>query len=67
MNLDLRMSQEIEKDISMRLEKLAAELVAGKATDYPDYKYRIGRIKALQEALEAVHEANERVIGVERK
>lgn len=67
MNLDLRMSQEIEKDISERLEKLAAELIAGKATDYPDYRYRIGRIKALQDALEAVHAANARVIGLERK
>lgn len=67
MNLDLRMSQEIEKEISERLEKLAAELVAGKATDYPDYKYRIGRIKSLQDALEAVRDANARVIGLERK
>jgi hypothetical protein len=67
MNLDLRMSQEIEKEISGRLEKLAAELISGKATDYPDYKYRIGRIKSLQDALEAVHEANARVIGLERK
>ena len=66
-SLDLRLYQEIEREIAERLEKLAAEVVAGKAIDLPDYKNRVGRIRGLQDALEIAREANARVIGIERK
>ena len=66
-SLDLRLYQEIEREIAERLEKLAAEVVAGKATDLPDCKHRVGRIRGLQDALEIAREANARVIGIERK
>ena len=37
-SLDLRFYREITEKISGELEKLAAELIAGKATDYSDYR-----------------------------
>lgn len=66
-SLDLRLYQEIEREIAERLEKLAAEVVAGKPTDFPDFKNRVGRIRGLQDALEIAREANARVIGIDRK
>ena len=66
-SLDLRLYQEIEREIAERLEKLAAEVVAGKATDLPDYKHRVGRIRGLQDALAVAQEAQKRVLGIDRK
>lgn len=67
MNLDLRLYQELEKDLSDELEKLAAELVGGKAQSFDDYRYRVGRMKGVQDALAIAQEAQARVLGVERK
>ena len=66
-SLDLRFYREITEKISGELEKLAAELIAGKATDHSDYKGRIGRIKGLQEALALAQEVQKDVLGIERK
>lgn len=66
MNLDLRLYQEMEKDISLQLEQLAAEILAGKVADFADYRHRIGRIKGLQDALVTLQDAQKRVLGVER-
>lgn len=67
MNLDLRLYQELEKDLSAELEKLAAELVGGRAQSFDDYRYRVGRIKGVQDALAIAQEAQKRILGVERK
>lgn len=67
MNLDLRLYQELEKDLSDELEKLAAELVGGKAQSFDDYRYRVGRMKGVQDALAIAQEAQKRILGVERK
>jgi hypothetical protein len=61
----LRLYQEIEKILGEQLEQQAAELVSGKASDYADYRFRIGRIRGIQNALEAAREANRRTIGME--
>jgi len=66
-NLDLRLYQELEKGLAEELEKLAAELVAGKAQSFDDYRYRVGRLKGVQDALAIAQEAQSRVLGVERK
>ena len=65
LNLDLRLFQEIEKILLEQQEKLAAELVLGKAQSYDDYRYRTGRMKDISDALNAAKEANNRVIGRE--
>ena len=67
MNLDLRLYQELEKSLAEMQEQLAAEIVSGKAQNFDDYRYRVGRLKGLQDALAAAHEAQQRVLGVERK
>lgn len=67
MNLDLRLYQELEKGLAEELERLAAELVAGKAQSFDDYRYRVGRLKGVQDALAIAQEAQSRVLGVERK
>jgi hypothetical protein len=64
MNLDLQLFQEIEKILGEQLEQQAAELVSGKASDYSDYRYRVGRIRGIQNALEAAREAQKRVLGI---
>ena len=67
MNLDLRLYSEIEKALGELLEKHAAELVLGRATDYADYRFRTGQLKGLREALSLAEEANKRVIGVDKE
>ena len=67
MNLDLRLYQELEKDLSAELEKLAAELVGGRAQSFDDYRYRVGRMKGVQDALAIAQEAQKRILGVEWK
>jgi len=67
MNLDLRLYQELEKSLSEELEKLAAELVGGRAQSFDDYRYRVGRMKGVQDALAIAQEAQKRILGVERK
>jgi hypothetical protein len=66
-NLDLKLYQLIEQDCGELLEKLAAELVHGKAADFADYRYRVGRIHGVREALELSREANRRAIGLDDK
>lgn len=66
-SLDLRLYEEAKKFIDDRLEQLAAEIVSGKATDYADYRYRSGRLKGLQDALEALVTAQRAVLGLDRK
>jgi hypothetical protein len=66
-SLDLRFYQEMEKIIGEMLERQAAELVSGRSTDWPDYKFRTGYLKALRDVLEVAREANARVIGVNDK
>lgn len=65
-SLDLRLYQELEKSLSEFAEKLGAELITGKATSFDDYRFRIGRLKGLQDALEVAQEAQKRILGVER-
>ena len=67
MNLDLRLYQELEKALSEMAEKLGAELITGKAQSFDDYRYRVGRLKGLQDALEVAQEVQKRVLGGERK
>lgn len=67
MNLDLRLYQELEKSLAEMQEQLAAEIVSGKAQNFDDYRYRVGRLKGLQDALAVAQEAQQRVLGVERK
>jgi len=66
-NLDLRLYQELEIALSEMAEKLGAELITGKAQSFDDYRYRVGRLKGLQDALEVAQEAQKRVLGGERK
>lgn len=67
MNLDLRLYQELETSLAEMQEQLAAEIVSGKAQSFDDYRYRVGRLKGLQDALAAAHEAQQRVLGIEDK
>lgn len=66
-SLDLRLFQLLEEEFGQLLEKLAAELIAGRASDYSDYRYRVGRMHGLREALEMAKDANRKAIGLEDK
>ena len=65
MNLDLKLFREIEQILSELQEQLAAELILGKAQSFDDYRYRVGRMKGVADALHAAREANKRIIGVD--
>lgn len=67
MNLDLRLFEETENALADLKEQFTAELVAGKAQGFDDYRYRIGRLKGLHDAYEALTEAQKRILGVERE
>jgi hypothetical protein len=63
-SLDLRLFLEIEKVLTELQEQLASELILGKAQSFDDYRYRVGRMKGVADALHAAREANKRIIGV---
>jgi hypothetical protein len=67
MNLDLRLFLEIEKILTELQEQLAAELILGKAQSFDDYRFRVGRMKGVSDALNAAREANKRIIGVDEE
>lgn len=67
MNLDLLLYEEILKILADLHEQLILELGAGKAQSFDDYKYRVGRLKGIADALNAAQEAQKKVLGVERK
>ena len=64
-SLDLKLYTLVEEEYGLLLEKLAAELINGRASDYADYRYRVGRIHGVREALELAREANRKAIGLE--
>ncbi len=64
MNLDTRLYQELEKSLAELQEQLAAELVTGKANSFEDYRFRVGRLKGLADALHAAQEAQKKVLGL---
>jgi hypothetical protein len=64
MNLDLKLFQLIQKEIGEHLEKHASELVMGKPVSYEDYRYRVGILKGLRDALAIAEEANREAIGL---
>jgi hypothetical protein len=64
MNLDTRLYQELERALAELQEQLAAELVTGKANSYEDYRFRVGRLKGLADALHAAQEAQKKVLGL---
>ena len=67
MNLDLRCLQVIEQQIGEQLEKHAAELVAGRAVDWADMRYRVGLIRGLRDALSIAKDANAEILGVSKE
>jgi DNA-binding PucR family transcriptional regulator len=66
-NLDLRLYQELEKALSEIAEKLGSEIITGKAQSFDDYRFRVGRLRGLQDALEVAQEAQKRILSGERK
>ena len=67
MNLDLMLYEELLKILADLHEQLILELGAGKAQSFDDYKYRVGRLKGISDALNAAQEAQKKVLGLEDK
>jgi len=65
LNLDTRLFTEIEKILLELQEQLASEMILGKAQSFDDYRYRVGRMKGVSDALNAAREANRRIIGID--
>lgn len=66
-SLDLRLFTEAEKVLNDLREKLASEVISGKASDFADYRYRVGKLKGLSDAYEALVDVQRSVLGLERK
>jgi hypothetical protein len=66
-NLDLKLYQEIEKSLAEQIDQIASEIIGGKAQSFDDYRFRVGRLKGLQDALVVAQESQKRILGVERK
>ena len=60
-SIDTRIQTEFRKDIAERIADATASLANGAASDFADYRFRCGRIAALNEALEAADEARKRI------
>jgi hypothetical protein len=67
MNLDLLLFREIDKYVGELQEKIASEIVIGKATSFDDYRFRVGRIRGLQDALKIAKEVQERLLDREKR
>ena len=67
MNLDLMLYEELVKILADIHEQLILELGAGKAQSFDDYKFRVGRLKGIADALNAAQEAQKKILGGERK
>ena len=65
MNLDLKLYQLIEQEIGEHLEKHAAEIITGRPVDWSDYRYRVGVLKGLRDALAIAEQANRKAIGLD--
>ena len=49
LSLGIRFQNELAQTLGDRLANVEAQLAGGEATDYPDYKYRVGYIRALRD------------------
>lgn len=67
MNLDLQFYRDLHNKLGEALEQHAAELVNGRASDFADYRHRVGRIKGLQEALHFAKEVNDEMLGIKKE
>lgn len=65
MDLNLRLFNEIESALVELIERHAAEVITGRATDFTDYRGRTQYLKALRDALDVARDAQARVLGVE--
>lgn len=52
-----QLPEALSKIIRTKAEKLAAEISTGYCQDWPDYKFRVGKLKALMETLTDCEEA----------
>jgi hypothetical protein len=66
-NLDLLFYREIDRLVSELLDKMGDELAAGKAISHKDYRYRVGRMRGLVDAMTIVKEVHDRMTGAEDK
>jgi hypothetical protein len=67
MNLDLLLYEELVKILADLHEQLILELGGGKAQSFDDYRYRVGRLKGISDALNAAKEAQRKVLGLDDK
>lgn len=63
-SLDLRLFTELERELVDLIERHAAEIITGRAVDWPDYRGRCQYLKAIRDALEIARETQSRVLGV---
>lgn len=50
-NDDPRLARRVRGHIAQRHKELAEQLAGGFAQDWPDYKYRVGYLRALEDAM----------------
>lgn len=63
-SLDTVFYRTLQADLAERIEELKEGLAAGHAQDYADYRWRVGRIKALVETQSTAREAYRKALGL---
>ncbi len=66
-SLDLALFQRLAEHISEQIEAETAALARGSSASFDDYRYRVGRIKGLREALEYARDANREILGLPKE
>lgn len=66
MNFDTRLFMELKNAIGEQLEAQSRQLIDGRCDTFDDYRYRVGRLRGLRDALEIAREMNARIIGIDR-
>lgn len=66
-SLDLTFHRNLQARLGEALEQHAAELITGRATDYADYRHRVGRIRGLKDALMLAKDVNDEMLGLNKE
>ena len=65
--LDLLLYRRLEERIEEERRNYSESILAGSAQNHEDYKYRVGYLKGLSDALIWAKETMDDIVGIDRK
>lgn len=64
---ELSFYRKFEAEITSRLDDLKEQVAKGVCSDYQDYRFRVGQIRALRDMLHWAKEANREALGLPKE